>query len=90
MGSVVVARGLNCRVAWKLARPGIGPVSPALAGRFSTVDPQGSPGPNASFVTHLERTEKITYFLHIFLSMTYATYMGSLSEDKQNGDYSLV
>ena len=90
MGSVVVARGLNCPVAWKLARPGIGPVSPALAGRFSTVDPQGSPGPNASFVTHLERTEKITYFLHIFLSMTYATYMGSLSEDKQNGDYSLV
>ena len=68
-------------------------MSLALAGRFSTLDPQGSPEPNASFVTHLERTERqlLAYFLHIFLSMTYATYMGSLSEeDKQKGDQSLV
>ena len=67
-------------------------MSLVLAGRFSTLDPQGSPEPNDSFVTHLERTEKqlFAYFLHIFLSMTYATYMGSLSEDKQKGDHSLA
>ena len=77
---------------WNLARPGIGPVSPALVGRVSTLDPQGSLGPNASFVTHLERIKQklSAYFLHIFLSMTYATYMGSLSKDKQKGSFSLV
>ena len=38
MGSVVVAYGLNCSVAWDIPRLGIQPVSPALAGRFpSTV-----------------------------------------------------
>ena len=29
---------------WDLPRPGLKPVSPALAGRFSTTAPQGKPG----------------------------------------------
>ena len=33
------------RGAWNLCRPGIERVSPALAGGFSPLDHQGSPGP---------------------------------------------
>ena len=50
-GSVIVARRLsNCgsraqllRGMWDLPRPGLEPVSPALAGRFSTTAPPGKP-----------------------------------------------
>ena len=47
-GSVVVAHGPSCSVAcgmWDLPRPGLEPVSPALAGRFSTTAPPGKPFP---------------------------------------------
>ena len=37
-GSVVVAHGM-----WDLPRPGLEPMSPALAGRFSTTAPPGKP-----------------------------------------------
>ena len=40
-GSVVVAHGL--RGMWDLPRPGLEPVSPAWAGRFSTTVPPGKP-----------------------------------------------
>ena len=40
-GSVIVAHGL-CGM-WDLPRPGLEPVSPALAGRFSTTAPPGKP-----------------------------------------------
>ena len=40
-GSVVVARGLSCSAA--LPRPGLEPVSPALAGGFLTTAPPGQP-----------------------------------------------
>ena len=42
-GSVVVAHGPSCSAAWDLPRPGLEPVSPALAGRFSTTAPPGKP-----------------------------------------------
>ena len=49
--SVVVARGLgNCDALaqllhgmWNLPRPGLKPVSPALAGRFFTTEPPRKP-----------------------------------------------
>ena len=40
-GSVVVAHGPSCM--WDLPRTGLEPVSPALAGRFSTTVPPGKP-----------------------------------------------
>ena len=40
-GSVVVAHGPSC--SRDLPRPGLEPVSPALAGRFSTTAPPGKP-----------------------------------------------
>ena len=43
-GSVVVAHGPSCSAGmWDLPRPGLEPVSPALAGRFSTTAPPGKP-----------------------------------------------
>ena len=41
-----MAHGPSCSVAcgmWDLPRPGLEPVSPALAGRFSTTAPPGKP-----------------------------------------------
>ena len=43
-GSVVVAHGPSCSAAmWDLPRPGLEPVSPALASRLSTTAPPGKP-----------------------------------------------
>ena len=50
-GSVIVAHRLSnsgsraqlLRGTWDLPRPGLEPVSPALAGRFSTTAPPGKP-----------------------------------------------
>ena len=42
-GSVIVARAQPLRGMWDLPRPGLEPVSPALAGRFSTTAPPGKP-----------------------------------------------
>ena len=43
-GSVIVAHGPSCSAACgDLPRPGLEPVSPALAGRFSTTAPPGKP-----------------------------------------------
>ena len=42
-GSVVVAHGPQLHGVWDLPRPGLEPVSPALAGRFSTTAPPGKP-----------------------------------------------
>ena len=44
-GSVVVAHGPSCSAACGIFRPGLEPVSPVLAGRFSTTVPPGKPGP---------------------------------------------
>ena len=37
------------RGMWDLSRPGLEPVSPALAGRFSTTAPPGKPSMSSSF-----------------------------------------
>ena len=43
-GSAVVAHGPSCSAAmWDPPRPGLEPVSPELAGRFSTTAPPGKP-----------------------------------------------
>ena len=43
-GSVIVAHRPSCLCGmWDLPRPGLEPVSPALAGRFSTTVPPGKP-----------------------------------------------
>ena len=43
-GSVIVAHGAQLlHGMWDLPRPGLEPVSPALAGRFSTTAPPGKP-----------------------------------------------
>ena len=43
-GSVIVAHGPSCSTACGIfPRPGLEPVSPALAGRFSTTAPRGKP-----------------------------------------------
>ena len=43
-GSVIVAHGPSCSAACGIfPRPGLEPVSPALAGRFSTTAPPGKP-----------------------------------------------
>ena len=43
-GSIVVAHRLSCSMECGIfLEPGIKPVSPALAGRFFTVEPQGKP-----------------------------------------------
>ena len=43
-GSVIVAHGPKLlRGTWDLPRPGLEPMSPALAGRFSTTAPPGKP-----------------------------------------------
>ena len=39
------SRAQLLRDMWDLPRPGLEPVSPALAGRFSTTEPPGKPSP---------------------------------------------
>ena len=45
------SRAQLLRGMWDLPRPGLEPVSPALAGRFSTTAPPGKP--TRSFLIHL-------------------------------------
>ena len=52
-GSVIVAHGPS-RGMWDLPRPGLEPVSPASAGRFSTTAPPGKPHPIFFFDEKME------------------------------------
>ena len=45
------SRAQSLRGMWDLPRPGLEPVSPALAGRFSTTAPPGKPNPLIFSVT---------------------------------------
>ena len=45
------SRAQSLRGMWDLPRPGLEPVSPALAGRFSTTEPPGKPLYFAHFKT---------------------------------------
>ena len=45
------SRAQLLRGMWDLPRPGHEPVSPALAGRFSTTAPPGKPNPGYSYLT---------------------------------------
>ena len=44
------SRAQLLRGMWDLPRPGLEPVSPALAGRFSTTAPPGKPSMNSSII----------------------------------------
>ena len=44
------SRAQLLRCMWDLPRPGLKPMSPALAGRFSTTVPPGKPLPHFSFI----------------------------------------
>ena len=44
------SRAQSLRGMWDLPRPGLEPVSPALAGGFSTTAPPGKPCPNLIYV----------------------------------------
>ena len=47
------SRAQLLRGMWDLPRPGLEPVSPALAGRFSTTAPPGKPSNMGSFYLHV-------------------------------------
>ena len=65
------SRAQPLRGMWDLPRPGLEPVSPALAGRFSTTAPPGKP---SIFVFKLEYSHIITAYscLLTFLSCLFA------------------
>ena len=46
------SRARLLRSMWDLPRPGLEPMSPALAGRFSTTAPPGKPSPLISSLTY--------------------------------------
>ena len=48
-----------CYGMWDLPRPGLEPVSPALAGRFSTTAPPGKP-PSTDFLKRLSQLSCLT------------------------------
>ena len=47
---------------WDLPGPGLEPVSPALAGRFSTTAPPGKPAEEYFLTKHQSYTFNILYF----------------------------
>ena len=49
-GSIVVVHGLGCPGMWDFPKPGIKPMSPALAGRFLPLSHQGSPSKQCEFL----------------------------------------
>ena len=77
-GSVIVAHGPSCSAACgNLPRPGLEPVSPALAGRFSTTAPPGKPpapfleaGANVFLLTYIS-----PYFFNIIIYLFYFIYL---------------
>ena len=73
-GSAIVAHGPSCSAAmWDLPRPGLEPVSPALAGRLSTTVPPGKPREVKhlfTFVGHLDFFLS-ELFVHIFCPFFY-------------------
>ena len=56
-GSVIVAHRLSCSATgmWDLPRPGLKPVSPALAGRFLTTPPPGK----SHYICYLSTETKV-------------------------------
>ena len=51
------SRAQSLRGMWDLPRPGLEPVSPALAGRFSTTAPPGKPIEEALFEPNFQAKE---------------------------------
>ena len=55
------SRAQSLRGMWDLPRPGLEPVSPALAGRFSTTAPPGKPPP--AFFDVIARSQFLKFSL---------------------------
>ncbi|XP_059784947.1 ubiquitin carboxyl-terminal hydrolase 40 isoform X2 [Balaenoptera ricei] len=53
------SRAQSLRGMWDLPRPGLEPVSPALAGRFSTTAPPGKPSAEDSCLRPIDRNGKL-------------------------------
>ena len=76
-GSVIVAHGPTLlRGMWDLPRPGLEPVSPALAGRFSTSAPPGKPKSHCFKMKlktsdgHLNDRNEVTKILFLHITVT--------------------
>ena len=60
---------------WDLPRPGLEPVSPALAGRFLTTEPTGKPNTTSSTKSHYKNVstdEWIKKMWHIYTMEYYS------------------
>ena len=55
------SRAQLLRGMWDFPRPGLEPVSPALAGRFSTTAPPGKPDLEGFMLSEISQTEKDKY-----------------------------
>ena len=82
------SRAQPLRGMWDLPRPGLEPVSPALAGRFSTTAPPGKPGPFTLNQLHLSECwthllitrRKFFMLLSVFPTLSLVNfYFGHLS-----------
>ena len=60
------SRAQLLRGMWDLPRPGLEPVSPALAGRLSTTAPPGKPKLNSILIEHVYTCELIIISLSSF------------------------
>ena len=60
------ARAQPLRGMWDLPRPGLEPVSPALAGRLSTTAPPGKDPPSALMQPFILYNHSTLYFFNIF------------------------
>ena len=64
------SRAQLLRGMWDLPRPGLEPVSPALAGRFSTTAPPGKPLPDAFLCIYI-----MSLLVYLLLSVIYQSCM---------------
>ena len=81
-GSVVVAHGPSCSVACgNLPRPGLEPVSPALAGRFSTTGPPGKPPHLILFKNSFSLSVENLFVPFVYLKHGYNSRLKTLSTD---------
>ena len=65
---------LGLRGMWDLPRPGLEPVSPALAGRFSTTAPPGKPNTHTLLNKYVRGARNSIYY--------YSTHIAEVSKTR--------
>ena len=65
------SRAQPLRGMWDLPRPGLEPMSPALAGRFSTTAPPGKP---EAWSLNRQGSPILIYFLSLYISLLWNSY----------------